>query len=120
MTAGVRGGDLALSCYAVTLPFNSVEFKVQPIASQFYSWALQSLFIRKVNALHQASLSLSKKIPLLKQEAERDELSMFQRNVYKMKNWSSFAIYNFTIREKELQACFDLYPYFSGESSSHQ
>lgn len=39
-------GDLGLSCYAVTLPFNFVELKVQPIASQFYSWALQSLLER--------------------------------------------------------------------------
>lgn len=81
-----EGGDLALACYAVTLPFNLVEFKVQPIASQFYSQALQSLSIRKINTLDQAILSLSKKIPLLKQEGRREELSMFQRNIYKMKN----------------------------------
>lgn len=67
-----EGGDLALACYAVTLPFNLVEFKVQPIASQFYSQALQSLSIRKINTLDQAILSLSKKIPLLKQEGRRE------------------------------------------------
>lgn len=49
MTAGVRGGDLGLSCYAVTLPFHSVESKLQPTASELYSPALQSLSIRKVN-----------------------------------------------------------------------